>query len=567
MNKIDNIANFLDSNSKKCLAINGSWGIGKTYLWKQVEKKLSKDKKVVYIDLFGKESYKQILEEIVVSLHGDYNKITKTTFKGLEGLVKSISGGLIDIDSDAIFSFLKKEDFDNIIVCFDNIERRSDNLSLKEILGLVNLLKEEKECNVVVIFHEEELKEQDNNLAKNNKEKQTKQYNSKNWYRIYKEKVIDCEITIKNNDEVAKAIIKDKVNKYTKITDEIRNIIENIIFERYKEQCNGNLRLLYHVLEHIDYFNKHCFLLFCKYENKKTFSDALKLSYKSLISKTKKYLSIKIEKNDLSSDYHLYEKYLKNMFYLSKEEKYQLRRDFYQTLKIDLYYKLQNCKIEYLVGNLSDEQFVKDIENSLLKIDFYSKNGMTYYSYGFYQILLSTYTQITNKKLSNIEEKINKHYIEALVMEELEFDFRDDYKSDKNLLKLLENEQWKDYYEETKEKLKISKYENINDFINSYENIESSFYPEAIKQYNFFKREELVQLFKNNNDFCKKFFNHFSKNMVINHKFDDDLNNHLFQAYLDFLDLDENKIKKSIVLKYINSQNSVLRKLLIENNH
>ncbi|ENC9216939.1 AAA family ATPase [Campylobacter lari] len=570
MNKIDNIANFLDSNSKKCLAINGSWGIGKTYLWKQVENKLSEinaDKKIVYIDLFGKESYKQILEEIVVSLHGDYNKITKTTFKGLEGLVKSISGGLIDIDSDAIFSFLKKEDFDNIIVCFDNIERRSDNLSLKEILGLVNLLKEEKKCNVVVIFHEEELKEQDNNLAKNNKEKQTKQYNSKNWYRIYKEKVIDCEITIKNNDEVAKAIIKDKVNKYTKITDEIKNIIGNIIFERYKEQCNGNLRLLYHVLEHIDYFNKHCFLLFCKYENKKTFSDALKLSYKSLISKTKKYLSIKIEKNDLSSDYHLYEKYLKNMFYLSKEEKYQLRRDFYQTLKIDLYYKLQNCKIEYLVGNLSDEQFVKDIENSLLKIDFYSKNGMTYYSYGFYQILLSTYTQITNKKLSNIEEKINKHYIEALVMEELEFDFRDDYKSDKNLLKLLENEQWKRYYEETKEKLKTSKYENINDFINNYENIESSFYPEAIKQYNFFKKEELVQLFKNNNDFCKKFFNHFSMNMVASHKFDDDLNNNLFQAYLYFLDLDKNKIKKSIVLEYINSQNSVLRKLLIENNH
>ncbi|MCR8709039.1 hypothetical protein [Campylobacter sp. RM5063] len=93
------------------------------------------------------------------------------------------------------------------------------------------------------------------------------------------------------------------------------------------------------------------------------------------------------------------------MFYLNKEEKYQLRRDFYQTLKIDLYYKLQNCKIEYLVGNLSDEQFVKDIENSLLKIDFYSKNGMTHFPYSFYQILLSTYTQITKKKLSNIEEK------------------------------------------------------------------------------------------------------------------------------------------------------------------
>lgn len=427
---------------------------------------------------------------------------------------------------------------------------------MKEILGLVNLLKEEKECNVVVIFHEKELKEQDDNLTENNKEEeteqdfnswyqkakeeQTKQYNSKNWYQIYKEKVIDCEITIKNNDEVAKAIIKDRINKYTKITDEIRNII----FERYKEQCNGNLRLLYHVLEHIDYFNTQCFLLFCKYDNKKTFSDALKLSYKSLISKTKKYLSIKIEENDLSSSYHLYEKYLKNMFYLSKEEKYQLRRDFYQTLKIELYYKLQNCKIEYLVGNLNDEQFVKDIENSLLKIDFYSKNGMTHFPYGFYQNLLSTYTQITNKKLSDIEEKINQHYIEALVMEEFKFDLNHDYRSDIALLKLLENEKWKDYYEETKEKYKTSKYENINALINSYKNIENSFYLEAIKQYNFFKKEELVQLFKNNNDFCMNFFTHFSMNMVASHKFDDDLNNNLFQAYLDFLDLDENKIKK-----------------------
>lgn len=32
MNKIDNIANLLNNNSKKCLAINGTWGIGKTYL-------------------------------------------------------------------------------------------------------------------------------------------------------------------------------------------------------------------------------------------------------------------------------------------------------------------------------------------------------------------------------------------------------------------------------------------------------------------------------------------------------------------------------------------------------
>ncbi|MCR8709040.1 P-loop NTPase fold protein [Campylobacter sp. RM5063] len=232
MNKIDTIANFLNKKSKKCLAINGSWGIGKTYLWKQVEKKLSKDKKVVYIDLFGKESYKQILEEIVFKIHGNYNKIANTFSQIIAKITEIKSAGTININPDAIFSFLKKEDFKKVIVCFDNIERRSNNLSLKEILGLVNLLKEEKECNVVVIFHEEELKEQDNNLTENNKEEQAKQYNSKNWYQTYKEKVIDCEITIKNNDEVAKAIIKDKVNKYTKITDETK-ILLKLLFLKY----------------------------------------------------------------------------------------------------------------------------------------------------------------------------------------------------------------------------------------------------------------------------------------------------------------------------------------------
>ncbi|EPU0098123.1 P-loop NTPase fold protein [Campylobacter jejuni] len=141
---IDKIAEFLTSKSRVCLTINGHWGIGKTHLWKQVEEKINADKKVVYIDLFGKESYKQILEEIVFKIHQNYNKTVNVTSRIISKTINIKSAGIININPDAIFSFLKKEDFNNIIVCFDNIERRSDNLSLKEILGLVNLLKEDK---------------------------------------------------------------------------------------------------------------------------------------------------------------------------------------------------------------------------------------------------------------------------------------------------------------------------------------------------------------------------------------------------------------------------------------
>ncbi|EAL0242114.1 S24/S26 family peptidase [Campylobacter jejuni] len=157
---IDKIAEFLTSKSRVCLTINGPWGIGKTHLWKQVEEKINTDKKVVYIDLFGKESYKQILEEIVFKLYGTYNSIIEKASNIASKLIEKVSCEFIKIEPNAVFSIAKKDDFNNIIVCFDNIERKSDNLSLKEILGLVNLLKEDKECSVVLILNKNELNKQ-----------------------------------------------------------------------------------------------------------------------------------------------------------------------------------------------------------------------------------------------------------------------------------------------------------------------------------------------------------------------------------------------------------------------
>lgn len=108
MKQTDKIIEILKDKSKICLVINGSWGIGKTHLWKQVEKKLSEDKKekkVVYIDLFGKESYKQILEEIVFKIHGNYNKIMNTFSQITTKIAKIKSAGTININPDAIFPF------------------------------------------------------------------------------------------------------------------------------------------------------------------------------------------------------------------------------------------------------------------------------------------------------------------------------------------------------------------------------------------------------------------------------------------------------------------------------
>ncbi|MBX2349152.1 AAA family ATPase, partial [Campylobacter jejuni] len=407
MNKIDNIANFLNKKSKKCLAINGPWGVGKTHLWKQVEKKLSKvnkDKKVVYIDLFGKESYKQILEEIVFKIHGNYNKIMNTFSQITTKIAKIKSAGTININPDAIFSFLKKEDFNNIIVCFDNIERRSDNLSLKEILGLVNLLKEEKECNVVMIFHKGELEEQDNNSAINDKEKQAKQDNSKNWYQTYKEKIIDYEFVINDNSKVANSIISNKI--------ECDEKVQNIIFECYQRFCSNNLRLLLKFIEYINYFNEECFN---QYHSDKLFYMVLNIYYQDLLKYTKQHYCIPINDHDKNINIPIFQEYFNNYYVLSQEKLSILKNNFKNSLKnYNRMYFLDYHK-KYLYGNLNDIDFAKYIEDLFPKFKNYIYENGAYYSITYYQRFFKLYKKITSKELDckkNIEKKFIKELVE-----------------------------------------------------------------------------------------------------------------------------------------------------------
>ncbi|ECQ5849364.1 TPA: P-loop NTPase fold protein [Campylobacter jejuni] len=560
MNKIDNIANFLNKKSKKCLAINGPWGVGKTHLWKQVEKKLSKvnkDKKVVYIDLFGKESYKQILEEIVFKIHGNYNKIMNTFSQITTKIAKIKSAGTININPDAIFSFLKKEDFNNIIVCFDNIERRSDNLSLKEILGLVNLLKEEKECNVVMIFHKGELEEQDNNSAINDKEKQAKQDNSKNWYQTYKEKIIDYEFIINDNSKAAHNIISNEV-KYDKE-------VQNIIFECYQNSCN-NLRLLLCFVEHIIYFNKECFMKIKKedYSNEIFFS-GLKMYYDILLNHIKEYYSYDI--NEDKPRYSIFKKYFDDSCYLNQDDLDALKSQFESGLKEKTRIYFNKCKDKYLYSNLNDIDFAKYIEDLFPKFKNYIYENGAYYSITYYQRFFKLYKKITSKEL-DCKKNIEKNFIKELVEYEFNISILHDlfhenfYKEIKDMIE--KNEEYKNYYQE----LQSKKHKNINidSFLNglSSDKIRQTFSTNNIWQYNHFEIESIAKSFQTNNDFYHEFFIFFSSAMDTQMQEKYDLKNNLFQAYSDFLDLEENKIKKEEILKIIKEQNHdcILLKLI-----
>ncbi len=63
------------------------------------------------------------------------------------------------------------------IVCFDDFERKGEQLTAKEILGLISILKDQRNCKITIILNDESLKG-----------------NSLEDYHIYREKVVDIEI-------------------------------------------------------------------------------------------------------------------------------------------------------------------------------------------------------------------------------------------------------------------------------------------------------------------------------------------------------------------------------------
>lgn len=159
------------------VALNGEWGIGKTYFWDLfVKKNLShkvEKKEVVYVSLFGKETLKDIQTDIILQI-SKFGKL----YEKINSVVGSSKYAGIDISS--VLSLATKTDFKDIIICFDDFERKSDKLHSKDILGLISQFKEQKNCKIIMIYNQHEVEDKEKKIVSN-----------------YKDKVIDFELHYK----------------------------------------------------------------------------------------------------------------------------------------------------------------------------------------------------------------------------------------------------------------------------------------------------------------------------------------------------------------------------------
>ncbi|WP_164970265.1 P-loop NTPase fold protein [Halarcobacter ebronensis] len=250
------------------VSLKGNWGIGKTHFWQKLiedELKINENLKYAYISLFGKNSLDEIKKEIILKISFKdkvLNSVSKriknieTTF-GLDGDDNSfgISGSILGV----LLSLAEKKDFENVLICFDDFERLSNSLNIKEVLGFISELKEQKNCKILMINNNGELKKSDEhnnqNILKDGKE----QYiltntNSMKIFEEYKEKIVDYdfEYNFFDLEEIFNELYKLDVFDRVFIYNEIKELNNKTVVKDI-----SNIRLLKQYINNIEIFSKY----------------------------------------------------------------------------------------------------------------------------------------------------------------------------------------------------------------------------------------------------------------------------------------------------------------------
>jgi hypothetical protein len=171
----DEIKRSLATTEPEVICVRGHWGVGKTYAWNRfLEEARGQEngiglKKYAYVSLFGLTSLEElkyaIFENTVSttgpaeepgfhSMQANVLEITKKFSKQkllpvLQQLpiIKGYAGGVTPVLS---FMMVK-----NLLICVDDIERRGEKLSMRDVLGLMSNLKIQKHSKICLILNDD----------------------------------------------------------------------------------------------------------------------------------------------------------------------------------------------------------------------------------------------------------------------------------------------------------------------------------------------------------------------------------------------------------------------------
>lgn len=163
---IKEIIKKYDEMPYKCILIDGTWGIGKTYAVKDA---LKENNNVCYLSVFGIKDVQQIFHETFYQLGlKDKKEIRKIAFKILDivsvlskkvGIAKTIIESVIQ--EKELFLELTKTFQKTHVIVIDDFERMNKNISVEEIFGVIDEIKRCNYVKVILIANTSEIKNKD----------------------------------------------------------------------------------------------------------------------------------------------------------------------------------------------------------------------------------------------------------------------------------------------------------------------------------------------------------------------------------------------------------------------
>lgn len=288
----DQIEIFLKSPEPEVMAIKGAWGVGKTYSWnKFLDEFKAKNSlslsQYSYISLFGinsLESFKQAIFEN--SIRNDLigkenftetiveNKLATLASKSrkVQNAIKSlplVRNFSTTIESIAYYSINKT------LICIDDLERKGKDLEVKDVMGLISQLKEQKNCKIIILLNDGEEGMQD--------------------YLAYKEKVIDLELEYNPTPHECASIAfpnNDYNSVHLREFSEKLNIKNIRVLKKIERLVNKTTPILSEFEDGVKYQAIQTLVLFCwsyycsnKSNNIPDFKFTTKSTYKSMVNK------------------------------------------------------------------------------------------------------------------------------------------------------------------------------------------------------------------------------------------------------------------------------------------
>lgn len=239
------LKDLITNESSFAVALTGDWGIGKTHFWKDFHDKnrdFLEGNKYAYISLFGIDSLESLKLAIATEAHKttesdslldtDITKALKKIFSFVGGGSSSATTGDlrfgINIGNKLVTNLIMAH-LKNTLVCLDDIERKSANLPMSEVMGLINYLKNERGCQVVILLNDEESEDRE-------------------YFDKHKEKVFDEVLVLDDNLDLLQTFITDELalnimQQFYK-TLRVKNLrFYNKVFRNY-QQITDSISLL-----------------------------------------------------------------------------------------------------------------------------------------------------------------------------------------------------------------------------------------------------------------------------------------------------------------------------------